>query len=118
MWGGDEPRDRRDGQGGPVQDPTGRLVVAPVQRKEADYLKVLTTRMRPGYLQRNGVPYSANATVTEYYHRTSEPNGDSWLIVTTVVEDPRYLAARFVTSSHFKKVSDGSNWNPTPCEGS
>jgi len=81
-------------------------------------LRVVTTGMRPGYLRRNGVPYSANATVTEYYHRTSEPNGDSWLIVTTVVEDPRYLAARFVTSSHFKKVSDGSSWNPTPCEGS
>ena len=26
-WGGDEPRDRRDGQGGPVQDKEGRLVV-------------------------------------------------------------------------------------------
>ena len=92
--------------------------MANAQRKEVDYLKVATTRMRPGYLQKNGVPYSANAVVTEYYNRTTEPNGDVWLIVTTIVEDPLNLAARFVTSSHFKKAADGSIWNPTPCETS
>jgi hypothetical protein len=79
-------------------------------------LRVVTNGLRPGYLRKNGVPYSANAVVTEYYNRTNEPNGDSWLVVTTVVEDPQYLAARFVTSSHFKKAADGSIWNPTPCE--
>jgi hypothetical protein len=79
-------------------------------------LRVVTTGMRPGYLRKNGVPYSANAVVTEYYNRTNEPNGDSWLIVTTVVEDPVNLAARFVTSTHFKQAPDGSIWNPTPCE--
>src|SRR5256885_2026961 len=57
-WGGDEPRDRRDGQGGPVQDKEGRLIVDRAQQKPADYLKVVTTRLRPGYLQKNGVPYS------------------------------------------------------------
>jgi hypothetical protein len=79
-------------------------------------LRVVTTNLRPGYLRRNGVPYSANARVTEYFNRTTESNGDSWLIVTTLVEDPEYLNARFVTSSHFKKVPDGSAWNPRPCE--
>jgi len=79
-------------------------------------LRVVTTGMRPGYLRRNGVPYSASATVTEYYNRANEPNGDSWLIVTTVVDDPRYLTGRFVTSSHFKKVGAGGPWAPTPCE--
>lgn len=78
-------------------------------------LRVVTTGMRPGYLRTNGVPYSANASLTEYYNRTNEPNGDSWLVVTTIVEDPQYLEARFVTSSHFKKAADASNWNPTPC---
>ena len=81
-------------------------------------LRVVTKGMRPGYLRKNGVPYSANAVVTEYYNRTNEPNGDSWLIVTTIVEDPVYLTGRFVTSSHFKKAPDGSIWNPTPCEAS
>jgi hypothetical protein len=78
-------------------------------------LKVVTTGMRPGYLQRNGVPYSANAVVTEYFNRTQEPNGDSFLIVTTVVEDPQYLNTHFARSSHFKKEADGSKWSPTPC---
>jgi hypothetical protein len=72
--------------------------------------------MRGGYLRRNGVPYSSSATVTEYYHRANEPDGDSWLIVTTVVDDPRYLTGRFVTSSHFKRVGAGGTWAPTPCE--
>ena len=79
-------------------------------------LRVVTTNLRPGYLRRNGVPYSANARVTEYFNRVNEPNGDSWLIVTTMVEDPQYLNARFVTSSHFKKIPDDSAWKPTPCE--
>jgi hypothetical protein len=79
-------------------------------------LRVVTTNLRPGYLRRNGVPYSANARVTEYFNRVNETNGDSWLIVTTMVEDPQYLNARFVTSSHFKKVPDDSAWKPTPCE--
>jgi hypothetical protein len=79
-------------------------------------LRVVTTNLRPGYLRRNGVPYSGNARLTEYFNRVNEPNGDSWLVVTTMVEDPQYLNARFVTSSHFKKLPDGSAWNPTPCE--
>jgi hypothetical protein len=54
--------------------------------------------------------------VTEYFNRVNESNGDSWLIVTTMVEDPQYLNARFVTSSHFKKIPDDSPWKPTPCE--
>jgi hypothetical protein len=78
-------------------------------------LRVTTTNLRPGYVRKNGVPYSAAARVTEYFNRTIEPNGDSWLILTTIVEDPEYLNARFVTSSHFKKVPDGSAWNPSPC---
>jgi hypothetical protein len=81
-------------------------------------LRVITTNMRPGYLRKNGVPYSANARLTEYINRTNEPNGDAWLIVTTIVEDPQNLTARFVTSSHFKKVADGSAWSPTPCTAS
>jgi len=79
-------------------------------------LRVVTTGMRAGYLRRNGVPYSSSAIVTEYYNRANEPSGDSWLIVTTVVDDPRYLTGRFVTSSHFKRVGAGGAWTPTACE--
>lgn len=79
-------------------------------------LKVVTTDLKPGYLRKNGVPYSAGTVLTEYYDRTNEPNGDSWLIVTTIVDDPKYLAQEFVTSTHFKKEPDGAKWSPSPCE--
>jgi hypothetical protein len=89
-------------------------------------LKVITSRMRPGYLQKNGVPYSGNAVVTEYFHTSKEPNGDQWLIVETLVDDPQYLAVPpagipgdaygpFIRSTSFKKLPDASGWNPTPC---
>jgi hypothetical protein len=90
----------------------GRRGAAPIL---AGSLKVETTALRPGYLRKNGVPYSANTNLTEYYNATHEDNRDSWMIVTTVVQDPRYLNGRFFTSSHFKKLPDASGWNPTPC---
>lgn len=80
------------------------------------YLKVITTHLRPGYLRKNGVPYSGNAMVEEYFDSFLEPNGDRWLVVTTIVTDPQYLSEPFITSSHFKKLPDASGWNPTPCE--
>lgn len=78
-------------------------------------LKVVTTKMKSGYLQKNGVPYSENAVLTEYFDITKEPNGDELMIVVAVVEDPQYLNARFVRSTHFKKIADGSEWKPNPC---
>jgi hypothetical protein len=90
------------GRGGPQQPRMGSL-------------KVVTTHLRPGYLRKNGVPYSANANLTEYYTRANEENGDSYLIITTIVDDPQYLAQPFVTSTHFKKEPDGSKWMPSPC---
>jgi hypothetical protein len=115
-WGGDEPRDRRDGQGGPVQDKEGRLVVDKAQQRTADYLQVVTTRMRPGYLQKNGVPYSANAVVEEYFDIFSDPyTKNTWLGVTTMVTDPQYLIEPLIMHAHFKKLPDASGWDPTPC---
>jgi len=78
-------------------------------------MKVVTSGMKAGYLRKNGIPYSANALVTEYYDRVNEASGDSYLIVKTIVEDPAYLNQPFVTSSHFKKQADASGWDPTPC---
>lgn len=78
-------------------------------------LEVVTTNLRAGYLRKNGVPYSERATVTEYYDRFSEPNGDEWFTVTTIVTDPQYLAIPFVTSTDWKKEPDGSKWHPAPC---
>jgi len=78
-------------------------------------LKAVTTNMRAGYLRRNGVPYSENAVLTEYFELAPLPNGGQVLLVTTIVDDPRYLQTPFIVSSQFKKESDGSKWDPTPC---
>ena len=78
-------------------------------------LRVTTTRLKAGYLRKNGVPYSANAVLTEYYDRVNEGNGDSWLIVKTIVDDSAYLTTPFITSTHFKRQADSARWNPTPC---
>jgi hypothetical protein len=78
-------------------------------------LKVVTTRMKPGYLRKNGVPYSANAVVTEYFDAIKEPDGEQYLIVKTLVDDPQYLAQQFITSTHFKREPDGAKWRPTAC---
>ncbi len=77
-------------------------------------LNVVTTKLKSGYLQRNGIPYSANAKLTEYYDRVDEP-GASYLVITTTVEDPTYLTQPYLTSVHFKKEADGAGWKPSPC---
>ena len=78
-------------------------------------LAVVTTNLRSGYLRRNGVPYSENARVTDYFDLSPLPGNGQLLIVTTVVDDPRYLRGPYIVSSHFKKETDGSRWDPTPC---
>jgi hypothetical protein len=90
----------------------GRAIAAPPQ---GGSLKVLTTNMTEGWLRKNGVAYSESASVLEYWDRVAFPNGDIWLIVTTVVSDPRYLLNDYTTSTHFKREADGSKWKPTPC---
>ena len=66
----------------------------------------------PGYLARNGVPYGANATFTEYYDssRKSPAETRCWC-VTVEVTDPDYLTAPYWYSVHFKKQADASGWN-------
>jgi len=78
-------------------------------------LKVVTTHMTAGYLRRNGVPYSENAVYTEYFDRL-EDDGTTWLIDTSVVNDPTYLRDVFITTETFKQESDGSKWDPQPCK--
>lgn len=78
-------------------------------------LKVATTNMLPGYLRKNGVPYSAGATLTEFVNRLSGANGEAYLALTAILEDARYLTQPFVRTYTFKQQADGSGWAPTPC---
>ena len=79
-------------------------------------IKSVTTQMRPGYLRKNGVPYSDRAVFTEYWDLHTEANGDQYLVDTNLVEDPVYLQTPWITALHFKKEPDASKWDPTPCD--
>lgn len=79
-------------------------------------LKVVTTNVKAGYLRFNGVPYSENATITEYFDLSPYPAGGGEMLFDTVnVTDPTYLTRPYIVSSHYNKEKDGSKWSPTPC---
>jgi hypothetical protein len=80
----------------------------------AGQLVVTTNRLRPGYLRKNGVPYGANATITEYFVKIAD-EGQEYLAVTIIVDDPQYLALPYIKTYQYKKQSDASGWNPTAC---
>ncbi len=78
-------------------------------------LKVVTSNMLPGYIRKNGVPYSGNAVLTEWFNRIVGTDGQPYLIVTTQVDDPAFLVQPFLRTYTFKKQNDASGWEPTPC---
>ena len=78
-------------------------------------LNVVTSHLSAGYLRRNGVPYSENTVLTEYFERHAAYD-EEWITVTTIVNDPQYLRQEFITSSSFKRLQDDSSWNPVACE--
>jgi hypothetical protein len=79
-------------------------------------LKTVTTNLRPGYLRKNGVPYSERTVFTEHWDVHSLPGGDKYLVNTNVVEDPVFLQAPFQTAIHYKLERDTAKWDPTPCD--
>ena len=98
-----------------IRSPGGLGVSLQTAPPRIGALKVVTAGLRAGYLRRNGVPYSEDAVVTEYFDRLRAYDTD-WLTVLTIVDDPTYLNAPFITSTHFKRETDASRWAPTPCE--
>ncbi len=79
-------------------------------------LKVTTTNMTSGWVRKNGVPYSENAVMTEYYDRFTTHSGEVWFTLTTIVDDPKYFTQPFITGTRFKKEPDGAKWSPSPCK--
>jgi hypothetical protein len=70
--------------------------------------------MLPGYLRKNGVPYSGNAVLTEYFNRFAGREGGVYLLVTAVVDDPAYLTQPSAGGYTFKKLPDLDGLGPTP----
>jgi len=79
-------------------------------------LQINTTKLREGYLRKNGAPYSENVLLTEYIvWRRDIVTGDEWFSLISAVEDPLYLRGLYIRSSEFKKEADDSLWSPRPC---
>jgi hypothetical protein len=79
------------------------------------HLKVVTSRLKPGYYWKNGMPYTSNAVLTEYFRVMQLPDRSQWIRFTQIVDDPEYLTQPWIVNYQFKKLPDGSTWNPTPC---
>ena len=92
----------------------GRGAAAPAAR--AGGLKIVTTNLKAQYLRQNGVPVSEKAVVTEFLDIVPSPDGATWLVVKTQVDDPTYLSAWYQVSSQFKKEANNAKWAPTACE--
>jgi len=61
------------------------------------------------------VPYSEDAKLTEYFDVIRARNGDVLLMVTAIVDDPKYLRLPFIVTTQFKNQADAKGWDPTPC---
>jgi len=78
---------------------------------EGNTLTVYTTHMKTGYLRRNGLPESDQATLIEHFMR----HGDVMVHVSEVT-DPTTLTEPFVRTQVFRRISEeGQNWL-YPCE--
>jgi hypothetical protein len=99
------------------RQPQSRGVFGGANGNPGGTLQVRTTQMTAGYLRPNGVPYSENAVMKEYFNTFTLPGeGGSWLIVTTVIDDPEYLTTELIMSTQFRKENRRAGWNPRPCE--
>ena len=104
--------------GRPLID-TGGTGLVPINRVQGNarggQLKVTTTNMKPGYIRKNGAPYSDKAVLTEYFAVLPGQQNDTYLSLTAMVDDATYLTGQFIRTYNFKKVADATGWDPTPC---
>jgi hypothetical protein len=77
---------------------------------EGDMLTVTVTHLKEGYIRRNGMPRSDQATVTEHWLR----HGD-FLTIVTIVNDPVYLTEPFIRSTDYQ-LDLHQHVPPYPCE--
>jgi hypothetical protein len=86
--------------------------------KRQGSLHVDTSNLRAGYLRKNGVPFSEDAFMSEYYNLIVEEDGSQYLVIQTFVEDAKYLTRHFVRTLQFKRERDASKRTPVACSAS
>ena len=78
---------------------------------QGDVLTVETTHIKQGWLRRNGLPESDQATMTEHFFRH-----DKYLTHLTILKDPVYLTEPLIKTQTFMMADrDPGNWL-WPCE--
>jgi hypothetical protein len=77
---------------------------------EGDTLAVVTDHLKEGWIRRNGIPRSPNATVSTHIMR----HGD-YLTVAVVIYDPAYLEEPFIRTTDFTAAPQ-QQIDPYPCE--
>lgn len=79
-------------------------------------LKVVTTNLLQGLIRKNGLAYSDQSTLTEYWELNTDPDTHTqYLIVTARLEDPLYMHRGYLYTATFQKEADLSKWHPKPC---
>jgi len=79
-------------------------------------LKITTDRMLAGLIRKNGVAYSENSDLTEYWDVQQDPvTKKEYLIVSGSLHDPDLLIANYNYVATFERETDSSKWDPTPC---
>ena len=73
-------------------------------------LTVTVTNLKEGYVRRNGLPRSDQATVTEHWIR----HGD-FLTIVVIINDPVYLTEPFIRTTDYE-LNVRQNVPPYPCE--
>jgi hypothetical protein len=96
-----------------VTNPAG---AAAAQNRAQRYgtLVVTTGQLIPGLLRKNGIPYGAQTTMSEYW-KLHTLRTTRWLLISTKVTDPEYLAAPYVYDTIFQQEPDGGRWAPGAC---
>ncbi len=109
-----------------IPSPIGKSRCAGRARRNRDWEPLVRARKagarsgRPRYCAqatcaRTARPTAPTRLLKEYFDLSNERNGDTWFVVTTVVDDPQYLTEPFVTSTNWKKEPDGAKWAPSAC---
>ena len=61
------------------------------------------------------MPYTANVAHDRVLPDMELPDRSQWIRYTQIVDDPEDLTQPWIVNYAFKKLPDGSKWNPTPC---
>ncbi len=85
--------------------PGGRGQVARGGPARFGQLRVVTNHLRPGYVRKNGVPYGANATLTEYFVRLVDGDGQEYLVVTEMLDDPAYFQPAYMQDVRIQEAA-------------